>query len=75
MLGFSDEQMAAIESACRPLDRISRVAFVEAVGVYFRGRSDIGNGELYRCLAELQREHLVPPRNRGARPQVHFKRR
>jgi hypothetical protein len=75
MLGFTDEQMARIEDACRALDRISRVAFIESVGIYFRGRNEVGDGELHRAIAELQREHVVPPRNRGARPQVHFKRR
>jgi hypothetical protein len=67
-LGFTDQQMAKIEASAMPLDRFIRSAFIAAVGEYFHGRSEIGDGELHRCLVELQREFLYPPRTmRGAR--------
>jgi len=36
------------------------------VGVYLRGRTEIGDGELYRSLVQLQREYLA---RRGAPAQ------
>jgi hypothetical protein len=64
-LGFTDSQMAKIEATAMPLDRFVRAAFIASVGEYFHGRSEVGDGELHRCLVELQREFLYPPRRTG----------
>jgi hypothetical protein len=67
-LSFTDAQMQMIRDASLPLDRFIRSAFLESVAVYFRGQTEVGDGELSRCLRELQHGFLNYPRtNRGAR--------
>jgi hypothetical protein len=70
-LSFTDAQLKAIETSATPLDRFIRSAFLNAVGVYFRDRDSVGDGELGRCLRELQREFLNPPRS-GRGPRDHY---
>jgi hypothetical protein len=54
---FTDEQKIIIDNMARPLEYNERKAFVTAVHVFFRGRSEVGDGELGRALRELQQEH------------------
>ena len=35
---------------------------------YFRGRSEVGDGELHRCIADLQRQYFRAPTLNEARP-------
>ena len=63
MLSFSDEELAAIRQAALPLDAFTRTAFVEAVAAYFPDRTELGDGELARCLRSLQLEFRAPPRS------------
>ena len=63
MLSFSDEQLAMIQDAVRHVDRFCREPLLSAVGHYFHGRSEVGDGELHRCLVQLQHEFMCPPRS------------
>jgi hypothetical protein len=68
VISFTDAQLKAIQTAATPLDRFIRSAFLESVAIYFRDRDEIGDGELHRCLKELQREFInYPSHGRGAR--------
>jgi hypothetical protein len=49
--------MTAIQNAAHPLNDYERSAFLAAVHVYFRGRTEVGDSELGRALRELQYEH------------------
>jgi hypothetical protein len=43
------------------LDALQRDAFLTALLQQFTGRTEIGDGELFRTLRELQRQHFRPP--------------
>jgi hypothetical protein len=67
-LSFSDAQLRAIQTAATPLDAFVRSAFLEAIAVYFNNKTEVSDGELGRCLRELQKEFINYPRtNRGGR--------
>jgi hypothetical protein len=57
VLSFSDEQLAAIRRAAEPLQPVDRTAFLEPIAAFFRGRQEIGSGDLHRAIADLQREY------------------
>jgi hypothetical protein len=40
---------------------LERDAFLAALLQQFAGRTEIGDGELFRTLRELQRQHFRPP--------------
>ena len=54
---FTPAQQTAIFDSARPLNSHERDAYIAAVHVYFRGRTEVGDGELGRALRELQQEH------------------
>jgi hypothetical protein len=58
---LSEEQQRMVLETAQPLPRQLREAFYSAVAAYFRGRDDVGDGELYRVLRSLQRECLSYP--------------
>jgi len=60
-LTFSDQQLDAITRATGPLQPHERSAFLAALAIWFRNRTEVGDGELYRTLASLQREHFAAP--------------
>jgi hypothetical protein len=51
----------AILAASAPLMPPDRSAFLSSVAHYFAGRTEIGDGELHRAIAELQREYFRAP--------------
>jgi hypothetical protein len=55
---LTDEQHNAIYRALRPLDRNQQNAFMAQLINLFGDRQSIGDGELYRCLRDLQRRHI-----------------
>jgi hypothetical protein len=59
-LSFTDEQLTEIFKLARPLSPPSRTAFMEILAHELRGRTDVGDGELYRIAREIIRDnHLV----------------
>ena len=60
-ISLSDQQLEAVFAATRPLQPPEREAFLTALAVLYAGRSEIGDGELFRSIRELQREHFKPP--------------
>jgi hypothetical protein len=56
--GFSDDQMAAITDAARPLHPHDRGAFVTDAHNLLRQRPAVSRGEMIRVLQELQRQYL-----------------
>jgi hypothetical protein len=47
--------------AATPLERYQREAFMTALALLLQGRKEIGDGELFRILRDLQREHFDFP--------------
>jgi hypothetical protein len=60
-ISLSDDQLSAIMRASQPLEPFERSAFLAALATLFQGRSEIGDGELFRSIKQLQREHFRPP--------------
>jgi len=58
---LTDPQALAVIHATRPLQEHEQVAFLAALKALLAGRDEIGDGELGRALARLQREHFQPP--------------
>jgi hypothetical protein len=55
---LSEGHQRAVIQAAQPLPPVRREVFYAAVAHLFQGRADVGDGELFRTLRELQREHL-----------------
>jgi hypothetical protein len=51
----------ASDPSHKSLDMLQRDAFLAAFLQQFAGRTEIGDGELFRTLRELQRQHFRPP--------------
>jgi hypothetical protein len=66
---LSVDQQVAIQRAVRPLHWSQRDAFLAALRNVFFDRSDVGDGELYQILRELQdihrRKQRAEKRKRG----------
>jgi hypothetical protein len=61
-ISLTDDQMTALMHAAAPLPSPhDRSAFLASVAHFFRGRSEVGDGELFRCIAELQRIYFKAP--------------
>ena len=58
---LTDEQLDAIFRAARPLPVGDRDAFLQDVPAALQGRSEIGNGDVYRAIREAQRQHRDLP--------------
>ena len=54
-------QVIAIINAARPLRNHEQVAFLNDLVIQLAGRDQVGDGELGRMLARLQRLHFKPP--------------
>ena len=54
---LTDRQQSAVLRTANPLERYQREAFMTALSLLLNNRSEIGDGELFRILRELQREH------------------
>jgi hypothetical protein len=60
-LKLTDSQQWQVIRATNPLDMLQRDAFLAALLQQFADRTEIGDGELFRTLRELQRQHFRPP--------------
>ena len=60
-LKLTDSQQWQVIRATNPLDMLQRDAFLAALLQQFADRTEIGDGELFRTLRDLQREHFRPP--------------
>jgi hypothetical protein len=68
---LTDAQQSAVIRATNALDGTQRDALIGQLLLAFAGREEIGDGELYRALRQLQqsvfdpppRERLLPKRN------------
>jgi hypothetical protein len=58
---LTDDQMGAVFAAARPLRVADRDAFLQEVAAALQGRSEIGDGDVYRAIADVQRRHHDPP--------------
>jgi hypothetical protein len=63
-LFLTDDQQSAVIRAANPLDRTQRDAFIAQLLVAFAGRDEVGDGELFRALRDLQRSVFEPPPRR-----------
>ena len=60
-MNITEPQTLAIINATRPLQPQERVSFMMALETLLAGRHEIGDGELFRALRDLQRKYLRPP--------------
>jgi hypothetical protein len=58
---LTDAQLDAILAAARPLAVGDRDAFLQDVAAALQGRSELGDGDVYRAIADVQRRHHDPP--------------
>jgi hypothetical protein len=58
---LTDSQLDAVLAAARPLRVADRDAFLQDVAAALQGRSEIGDGDVYRAIADVQRRHHDPP--------------
>ena len=58
---ITERQQSAVLNATNALERLQKDAFLAALAHLLEGRNEIGDGELYRTLRDLQREHFRPP--------------
>jgi hypothetical protein len=61
-LSLSDEELAAVMVAAKPLPPRDRAAFLADVASELANYAEIGPGVIGRVTARLQREHMVRPR-------------
>jgi hypothetical protein len=62
---LTEHQQSLVLNAVRPLDRPQREALLDGLTHRIGDRSEIGDGELFRLLRDLQREHFQYPRMTG----------
>jgi hypothetical protein len=60
-LVLSDRQQKAVLDATFALDELRRDAFLGSLTLLLADRTEIGDGELFMILRELQREHFHFP--------------
>jgi hypothetical protein len=60
-MNLTESQSLAVIHATRPLAPIVRTAFLTALQGMLAGRSEIGEGGLFRTLRDLQRKFFRPP--------------
>jgi hypothetical protein len=67
MVTLTDAQIAAINSATRPLAPCERTEFQAALfEALINHREQLGDGSLGRLIRELQRKHFCPPTDEDA---------
>jgi hypothetical protein len=72
MLRLSDEQLTELMRLSRPLQPQCRIAFMEILSRTLSGRTDIGDGELYRVAREvICNNHLFEAPDFGGRWSKH----
>ncbi|MBR0730376.1 hypothetical protein JQ595_16615 [Bradyrhizobium japonicum] len=60
MISLSDDEMAIMMDAARPIHPRERNAFLDAVAVELAKYSELGPGIVARVCAQFQRKHLAP---------------
>jgi hypothetical protein len=60
-LRLTDEQITCIMQLSRPLLPDQRVVFVELLVSKLNGHCEVGDGQLHRLCAEIQRQLFDPP--------------
>jgi len=73
-LALSDVAIAQVMSACRPLSNTDRSRFIELLAARLNGKRELGDGEVYRLVRELQREVFAYPVKIDVPPD-HFRER
>jgi hypothetical protein len=68
-IALSDVSMSQLMQACRPLSSIDRARLLELFAARLNGRHEVGDGEIYRLLRELQREVMRYPTKSEPAPQ------
>jgi hypothetical protein len=58
---LTDAQLDAVLAAARPLRVADRDAFLQDVAAALQGRPELGDGDVYRAIADVQRRHHDPP--------------
>ena len=58
---LTERQQSAVLSAADPLEVYQRDAFMTALTLLLKNGNEISDGELFRMLRELQREHYGFP--------------
>jgi hypothetical protein len=69
-IALSDVSMSQLMQACRPLSSIDRTRLLESLAQRVNGRRELGDGEFYRLLRELQREIMRYPTRSVPAPQL-----
>jgi hypothetical protein len=67
-LRLNDTQWQVVGNATRMLDHLQRQAFMSALDHLFADRMEIGPGELYQVLRDLQHEFYKYPVSTSERP-------
>ena len=66
-IALSDQQIAHILLACRPLPPQERTSFMASLfELLLNRREEIGEGELGRTIRDLQHQHFTPPSDEEA---------
>jgi hypothetical protein len=68
-LALTDAQVTTLMQLSRPLQPMQRQVFVEMIAARLNGQHEIGDGQLFRILRELQRQVLGMPIERRGRPR------
>jgi hypothetical protein len=67
-LALTDTQVDAVIRAAAPLPVAERAAFLEELGRVLAGRHEVGDGQLFVILRDVQRKHFRPPLATGMTP-------
>ena len=62
MISLSDDELAAVMDAARPIPARDRDAFLRDVAVELAKYAELGPGIIARVVGKIQRQHLNPPR-------------
>ena len=68
-------QADAVSTALQPLPADVRDEFLRALAGAIDGRSDLGDGELWRLIRDLQRQFWTPPPPERSWANAHTRRR
>jgi hypothetical protein len=60
-LKLTDDELAQIQNACRPLLPAARHAFVLEVANVLSAQTEIGPGSVHRAIVATQRRFFDPP--------------
>jgi hypothetical protein len=58
---LTDSQLDAVLAAARPLRVADRDALLQEVAAALQGHPELGDGDVYRAIADVQRRHYDPP--------------